>query len=496
MLNVTAMKLNQCKVWVVAATMIFVVLARPSFSQEPPRNPALADSGWPIFHRNNYAQASGMMDAIGSNDRVRIELVPNERGGVSSWTVLLPAYADGTQAAIGSNRLGVVKSLLKPNQLERVSFLPIPRNALGFDFNLAVLRDGSILTTSRKENAFYRLADRQPNCPQCELVVVQKIPIPAAMGQITVHFSVAFDGTLISLMEDSRLIAVSLTSGKVLATLNIPVASGDVSYHNAFPIDETGRIYLASQSGMSAIDWRNGELNVAWHAPYDFRGPGCEKVKERPKWREVLAVATGQRCTGTGTTPTLLGNPQSGVVAVVDGHAPNNRLVAFWRDAIPLTAQPAEQQHPRVASILTLPLSTLLNGGFTAENSPAAWGNSIFIAQWLGFRPKCSGPRGVQRVDWLSQENRLALIWANRDAHFNGVPTVSMKTGLVYGSGYGDGCDYRYRGLDIQSGQIKLDIPLGSFDSFLDQGNQQTIAADGSLLYAATGGLVRLKREK
>jgi hypothetical protein len=435
-----------------------------------------------------------MLVAPSAGDRITVQSVDNAAGGVSSWTLLLPKYADGSQATVGSNRLGIVKHLMAGDSFVQVNHLRIPRNRFSFELNLAVLRDGSILTTAKRENAFYLVGDRYSNCPSCELVVKRSFSIPRTVGQITSQFTIAYDGTLISLLEGNRLAAISIESGQVLSTLDLPVPEGDVSYHNAFPIDETGRLFLSSQTAMSAIDWRGGTLRLAWTVPYDFRGPGCERVPNRGRLREVLAVATGQRCTGTGTTPTLIGNPLTGVVVAVDGHAPNNRLVAFWRDQIPANAPRIDGEDRRVASTQTLPLSTLQNGGFTAENSPAAWGNKIFIAQWLGFSPNCSGPRGVQRVDWLPNERKLSLVWANRDAHFNGVPTVSALTGLVYGSGYGGECEYRYRGLDIETGQVKLDLPLGNTRDLIDQGNQQTIAEDGSILYAGTGSLVRLRR--
>jgi hypothetical protein len=461
---------------------------------EPPINPALAASSWPIFHRNNYAQASGRLDALAPGDRVHVQRAPNGSGGVSSWTLLLAPYADGSQAAVGSNRLGIVKYLVHHERFEQVSFLSLPRQRFAFELNLAVLRDGSVLTTSKLENAFFRVADRRPDCPTCELIVVQKVVVPKSFGQITTQFSIAYDGTVISLIDGNRIAAISLDSGQVLSTLDLPVPEDDVSYHNAFPIDETGRIYLSSQTAMTAIDWRNGALRIAWTAPYDFRGPGCENVHGRSRFREVLAVARGEKCTGTGTTPTLIGDPLTGVVVAVDGHAPNNRLVAFWRDAVPSGAAAVPGQDRRIASVLELPLSTLERGGFTAENSPAASGNSIFVAQWLGFFPNCTGPRGVQRVDWLPQEKRLSLVWANSEAHFNGVPSVSATTGLVYGSGYGSACELRYRGLDMMTGQVALDLPLGEKRDFLDQGNQHTITADGSILYASTGGVVRLRK--
>ena len=58
-----------------------------------------------------------------------------------------------------------------------------------------------------------------------------------------------------------------------------------------------------------------------------MRGPGFEHVAERPHLLDVLDVARGEPGTGSGTTPTLIGNSQTGVVVVVDGHSPRTTLL-------------------------------------------------------------------------------------------------------------------------------------------------------------------------
>lgn len=475
--------------------LVFFAGAALQVRGEPPVNPALAESTWPIYHRNSYAQASGALPALGPQDRISAQFLPSAPGGTSPWTVLLPVYADGRQATIGSTRQGIVKHVIDGARMTQSSYLPLPRKRFGFDWNLAILRDGSIITTASQENAFYLVGDREANCPDCPLAVKRRIVVPREVGEITVQFTIAYDGTLIALLDKNRVAAISLATGAVLAVLHLPIASNDVSFHNAFPVDETGRIFLASQAAVTAIDWRDNTLRVAWSAPYDFRGPGCEGRNNMSRLREAIAVATGQKCTGTGTTPTLIGDAKNGVVVLVDGHAPQNRLVAFWRDEIPANAPGVPGLDRRVASVAALPYSTPEGAGFTAENSPAAVGSSIFVAQWAGFSPRCDAPRGVQRVDWLPDQQKLSLIWANPNAHFNGVPTASSTTGLVYGAGYaGSHCDFRYRGLDIATGEIRMDTTLADSRDFVDQGNQHTIAADGSILYATANGVVRLSK--
>jgi len=470
-----------------------LVAAAPSALAQPaPQNPWLARSTWPIFHQSTYAQASGPFDAPTGAAPVRVQRLDTPEGGVSPWTVVGETYPDGSQAAYGTIQSGVVKWLIDGDRFEQISYTPLPRGRLDFDWNIAVLRTGEVIVTSKQDNRFILLADREANCPRCPLRITRSISVPQSVGPLSTHFSISHDGHILALLENGRIAAISLTSGDVTDTYNLNIEGSDYGQHNAFAIDETGRVFVASQETMTALDWNGRAFALAWRAAYDFRGPGCQSERPTRRAREILRVARGQRCTGSGTTPTLIGTAEDGVVVLVDGHAPANNLVAFWRNAIPADWRPLAGRDVRVASVLPLPLSTPEGEGFTAENSPAAVGEAIFIAQWAGFRPDCTPPRGVQRVDWRSDRRRLELVWANPDVHFNGVPTASSATGLVYGAGRGAGCSYAYRGLDIETGALRLDVPLGEENDFLDQGNQQTITADGSILVAVRRGIRRL----
>ncbi|MEM8984082.1 MAG: hypothetical protein AAGC71_13710 [Pseudomonadota bacterium] len=476
--------------------VVIAIAATQASAQQAPANPFLADSTWPLFHRNNYAQAAGYLPALQPGDAIGFQRLENPKGGTSPWTVVGPPYTDGSQAAFGSVQKGVVKWLLQGERFEQISYVPLPRGRFDFDWYVTVLASGEIVTTNIKENALYVLRDERPDCPRCELVVDRKIEVPQSVGKLTIHFSVSYDGHIIILLEDNKIAAISPLTGDVVATGRLGSAGAGYSYHNAFAIDENNRLYISSQQGVIALDWTGAQFATAWEAAYDFRGPGCKEPRRPSRFRERLRAIRGKNCTGTGTTASLIGTPESGVVVMVDGHAPNNSLVAFWRGAIPRNWDGLPGEDRRLAGRIALPLSTPDGEGYTAENSPAVLGHSVFIAQWAGFNPDCSPPKGVQRVDWLESERRFALVWANPSVHFNGIPTASSATGLVYGTGRGDGCTYAYRGLDIDSGELRLDVPLNDDKAFTDQGNQQTIAADGSIIVGVRKGQLRLYRQR
>lgn len=465
---------------------------RPAGAAAVPENPWLARSSWPLFHRNGYATASGDLPAIRAGEPVRFARLDNPEGGTAPWTVFPAPYSDGSQAVISNTQYGVIKFLMNGPEFKQVSYLDLPRGRWDFDWNVAALRNGEIVVSNISRNQFVLLRDARPDCPTCELEVARTITVPKSAGEITIHFSISYDGHILVLMEDSRIAAISLDTGQVVATHRLGDAATGYAYHNAFATDETGRIFITTQTAVTALDWNGSTFRKAWQAAYDFRGPGCEEPRRHSRLRERIRTIRGQRCTGTGTTPTLMGDAESGLVVMVDGHAPRNNLVAFWRGAIPADWQGIAGEDRRLAGRIALPLSTPEGEGHTAENSPAVLGQAVFVAQWAGFNPDCTPPKGVQRVDWDASARRFRLVWANPDAHFNGIPTASASTGLVYGSGRADGCTYAYRGLDIATGKIMLDVPLGKDDGFTDQGNQQAIADDGSIVVGVRKGTLRL----
>ncbi|MEO0476319.1 MAG: hypothetical protein AAF085_10195, partial [Planctomycetota bacterium] len=151
----------------------------------------------------------------------------------------------------------------------------------------------------------------------------------------------------------------------------------------------------------------------------------------------------------------------------------------------------------RIAAVFPLPRSTPDGEGYTMENSPAAFGNSLVLAQWAGFKPDASPPTGVQRVDWDPDTRAFKLVWVNEDTLFNGVPTIARTKQGLAAIGMGrDGDRYLYHVLDFETGKAQRpSIDLGSSDDVLDQGNNHVITADGSIVYPGKKQLIRLHRD-
>lgn len=470
--------------------------------------PELARSSWPIFHANTLATASSASRGPGRvSDAQTVDALGPKRArrpNVSPWTVVAEPYADGSQAVITTPNRGLAKYLIRNDQLEAVGFLDLERDYFDFDWGILLLDNGLGIVTEQKRDRFVIFGDANPREPTSPLEVKGYIPInEPTYGDLNAHFSLAPDGRLIVLTEAEKLIAVDLPSGSIIAEYDLPAEAG-VSFHNSFPIDEQGRLYLSTQNLMVAIDWTGARFEPAWSARYDMRGPGCDDIpQEKSRRQEVIAVARGETCTGSGTTPSLIGDQATGIVVIVDGHAPQNNLVAFWRDQPPADWRAIRDPNDRlrsldrrVAGVLALPYSTPEGRGYTAENSPAVLGNSVIVAQWAGFRPGRRAPKGVQRVDWDDDARRLKLKWASPDIHFNGVPTIACRRqGFdchAYGMGrYGP--EYEYVSLDFETGRETGRVNLGRDDSVLDQGNNHSVAEDGSIVYSGKSKMVRIR---
>lgn len=314
-------------------------------STEGFQNPFLAASTWPIYHANTYATATVTTVGPGVADRFQslasLTASPNGSPYVSPWTVFGEVYADGSQPVLTTPNDGVAKYLLKGDAFEAISFLALDRNASDTDWGILMLRGGSGVVAERKTNRLVLFGDAVAGDPRSRLEVKRRIDINRNVyGSLLPHFSLAPDGVLIALTDADRLIAVNLQTGVVLASFDLPTDSG-ASFQNSFPVDETGRLFVAAQNKTVAVDWRDGRFRLAWSATYDMRGPGCEDVPlDRSRLEEIRAVTNGETCTGTGTTPTLLGDPASGVMVIVDGHSPRNNLLAFWRGEPPTDWRP------------------------------------------------------------------------------------------------------------------------------------------------------------
>lgn len=465
---------------------------------EAPRNPFAAGDVWGQFHRNGYAQAATPLRGPEPGDIFDIQSIKIPgRGGAPTQMHVSDAYPDGSRTAWSTKLTHLVKTHIDGPDFRLVDAYEINKRALSGNiiWNMQLAKGNRAFVPASKERVIYRFADADPMDPESEIILEAKFDVPEEIdGEVTV-INLTYDGWIVFVTSEAFVGAVK-QDFSAFRWLDLGKATGDVTTHNSFPIDEDGNIYLVSFHAMTKVRWNGESLALVWRAPYDFRGPGCKAPSTNAR-REVFKAITGKACTGSGTTPTLVGRaPMDALVVVVDGHRRNN-LVAFWRDAPPTDWKGLPGQDRQLAGILPLPYSTWEGRGFTAENSPPAAGYDVAVAQFAGFWPKCDIPRGVQMATWSPRRRTFELKWANPAVPFNNVMTISTGSNLVYGSGRDADCTFVYRGLDRTTGAEAFRVPLGKSGEFTDGGNSNVILPDRSVVFGVSDGIVRLRpREK
>jgi hypothetical protein len=464
-----------------------------SVAETPPVNPWAANSPWPQFHRNGFAQASTPEAGPELNARIEVQTINFPGTGTPTQMHLSERYPDGSRTAWSTTLNSIVKARVRGNQFEAVDSLRISRSKMPVSYwNMQLARGNKAFVPDPQNRAILRFGDSNPRDPMSKIRLETRWDLPKNIPGKPIVINLSYDGWVVFFTTEGWIGSVRQDFSDA-RYFNLSDAIKDKTIHNSFPLDENGVAYFVSFNALTAVRWTGNNFQLMWRAPYDFRGPDCGPPSSSPL-RELLRVFRGEGCTGSGTTPTLFGSHHDKLVAVVDGHVENS-IVFFWRDRIPNDWRGLPGQDRRVAAIVHLPFATSRDDGFTTENSPAADGASLVVTQFAGFAPKCDSPMGVQKVSWNPQTRTAQIDWARNDVQFNGIPTISTSSSTVYGVGRaGNGsCNYIYRGLDFATGRTRGEVILGPDRKFLDQGNSHVINDDQSIIYGSPTGMVRIR---
>jgi hypothetical protein len=98
-------------------------------------------------------------------------------------------------------------------------------------------------------------------------------------------------------------------------------------------------------------------------------------------------------------------------------------------------------------------------------------------------------PHGAQRVDWHPRTQTCTTRWENAEVSIpNGIPTMSARTGLLYGIGLEAGT-WGLLGLDWQTGERALFTPASASPSDNSFFAATTIGPGGSVWTGTFGGV-------
>ena len=240
------------------------------------------------------------------------------------------------------------------------------------------------------------------------------------------HLALAATGALFITDRDLKVLDYKLFPGEHV--------------ENSIAVDNNNGIYVVTSVNMHKVVWTGKQLSQdkqdgAWSTPYDVMPEG-------------EAIAMGAASHGSGTTPSLMGfdDEDDKLVVISDGNPANAQIVAFWRDEIPADfKQKAGTKSRRIADQIPFKLSKT-----TVEASPVVYNNGVLVVNSTYPDPgpismdlisnaflagtTREAPRGIQKYDWLPEEDRFVESWSIDDVDNTDwmPPAVSTANGLVY----------------------------------------------------------------
>ncbi len=464
---------------------------------EPPINTFLADSPWPMSHRNPYCQASSPYPgpAAPLDDET-----PDYLAGMPGLiTVAFSGpYPDGSRVIWGSNMSEISKMNPCSGGCYYDSLAKEGANQLNLDGALSgaytVLdKDGTFFVPRFERLYAYGDVTAGDYLSPIEEKRVYEIPAIHRQGEddIIVGLNITYDGML-ALATRYGTIAVISRNFEEIHFLKL---GEDEEISNSIACDESGGIYVVTSQKMYRVQWTGTDLTTdeafgAWAAGYETG-------------EDVGGIRLGL---GSGATPSLMGTgDQDRFVVITDGQELMH-LVLFWRDEIPedwvqfpgtadrrIAAQVPVRFGDEGATQSLSEQSVCVRGygALVVNNQLKSSFNNPFLDVLRSGNPNIA-PYGAEKFEWDPVTQRLASVWVNQEVSLpNGIPTMSAATNLIYDIGQRDGL-WTMEALDWDTGESVFFHELGA-NLIYNSAYAGTEIGLGSGLYTGTSlGMIRL----
>ena len=518
-----------------------VFIASTSLAQnQPPNNPYLANSLYPLGHGGSHQQDS--LAVKGPEDKTRRlsnhEIQYTHTGPAFFGIATSGPYPNGKRVFWGNGLDRIVKldydtlQVISTRMIEGVEHFDEARAdeaieyfddnndglfALAKAFKEAQkLRTlASVYTLLDNTNTYYiankhgfvdAFGDADPHDPSSNIALKRRFDFPPEVSGYNLGINMTYDGWLIILTEHGYLIALrpDFSDYKVGRLQHAEGAEDKATkptgygwVRNASAIDDAGGIYVASQEYMHKVIW-NGERfstdssDGAWAVAYDN------------SWGH-----------GTGATPSLMGFAKGAdtlvdeLVVITDSNERMN-LVLYWRNQIPSDWKGLIGQDRRVAGISPVTMgeqnltkiqseqSVVIEGygSLVVNNNPrnAPWylpeRAKGLLLSYLGSNPEYQ-PYGVQKFEWDATNNILNTAWVNNNVSSpSSVPIVSQINGKAYLIGARDN-QWTLEALDWKTGKEVFHYIIGGqrYNPFFAG---TLLDEDGRVHYGTPWGRVRL----
>lgn len=466
---------------------------------EPPKNPYLADSPWPMTHRNSYCQASTPYPgpvAIPKDAKVNYTI---GTPGLITIAISSP-YPDNSRVIWGSTLTYVFKA---NSSREGIRYIDkIGKGSLntqiiikqGLSGAYTILDENGIfyVPCGSKIFAYGDKIHSKPKSP-IEIKRIYEIPEKQLEGpnDWIVGTNLIYDGMI--------AFATSRGTGGVISrkfdeAYFLKLGENE-EISNSIACDEKGGIYVVTSRHMYRVQWTGERLTYenygGWIADYDF-DDGSES-----------GISLGH---GSGCTPTLMGvGNQDKFVVITDGQKLMH-LVLFWRDGSPENWEriPGTKDR-RIAGQVPVTFGNPDATETSSEQSVRVRGYGVLVVNnQLKDKSKSRvlnlinsnnpdiAPYGIEKFEWNPQERRLKSVWANREISMpNGIPTMSAATNYIYNVGQCSGV-WTIEAVDWDNGETVFSHRLGQEEWYNSSYAGTEVGIDGSLYSGTMFGMIRM----
>ena len=415
--------------------------APPIVAFTVPKNPHLANSTWPIFHRDSYAQHSSELSAPTGARPITFTTVT----GLTGLPIFTLFDSHGDIFSVVRNLSASRVCKVTAATLTVVDCVDVAStNVFGGAYAYVDAQDRLVVGSGQAVLRYTDVAGKLVNDTTVD--VSAALDAGEALAAVTVRYSgelvFAGDHGSIGMMPGDL-------SGPPTATLKL--AGEEIS--NAISTDTDGAVYAVTSRFLHRLDVAGSTFVDTWKDPI-----AASSTTPRP----------GRLGIGSGTTPSLV---MDDMVTVADDADSMNLVVV--RRGVDVGTQARE--------VCKVPV---FDGPATTDNAIVVAGRTLILEQNL------DGYGGVARFD-VGTDGTCTRTWVSPVVGPSCVPTLSKATNLVYvytndpATG-----DWGLTGLDLATGATRFHAVTGSGTLYDNHYAAVTIGPDGRVYIGTFGGLI------
>ena len=468
---------------------------------EPPVNPFLADSPWPMSHRNPYCQASSPYPGpTGDMSGYRFDYL----GGllVSITLAISGEYPDGRRVLWGSTLTEVVKvgigedGFYYIDRLDKEATnvtLSLTQSGLNSAYTL-VDCDGTFFAPRMHKIVAY--GDEVEGDAGSRIVVKRVFGIPGEYlrgeDDFVVGLNILYDGMLAFVTSKGTVGVVS----RSFDSAHFLQFGEEEEMSNSIACDEDGGIYVVTGERMYRVQWTGDKLTTdesegGWVADYETG-------------EDIAGIRLGK---GSGATPSLMGTGEQDKFVVITDGQELMHIVLLWRDVIPSDwVQIPGTRDRRIAAQVPVTFGDPGATASSSEQSPCIRGYGVAlvnnqlsvvsenpVVNIMNSQDPDIAPYGAEKFEWDAQARELRSVWVNEEVSLpNGIPAMSSATNLLYDIGQRAG-NWTWEALDWDTGESVGFYEIGEDTVYNSAWAATEVGGDGGLYSGCMFGAIGLQ---